>query len=243
MVDLQRHIGIALLGCSLILFGAWALPYLGEVDGFSASAASQITLAPEHQAMEGLLADLAKARKNHDDPSASEEAIIGVFTGLLETENPNNQLLRGDAAYLLALYASAAGLPCKETSFSSAFCASDGGEGAKTPSLQMLRETVQKDSTTVSFSDIHAQLWYSSYVIMLQGLGAIDPDLDAKSSEIPVFDGASPIYAADFARWLQTLDGLAPMTTTSPNSYITRKDAIELITGRLLALWAARAAR
>lgn len=227
---------------SLLLFGLWAIPYMGQMDSMSASAAESLTLAPAHREMEVLIMDLAKAREAKENTSPAEEAVLGVFRSLLEEQNPQQHLLRGDGAYFLSLYAAAAQFPCADSQEAQEMCAQLPGNATHSPSLERLRTFLGHHPDVETFPDVEAELWYRPYVIFLQRLGAISTTLDARSLDIPVFDGAAPLYAADMYRWMAALDGM-PARTVAPGKYITRYEAATMLSERLIQLWAARAAR
>lgn len=251
MHTLQRHIGIALLGCSFVLFLLWAIPYAGGLDAFSlsASASGDVGLAPEHMQLESQMKTLHKQYAEETDElprKQAEQALLSTVEHIFEDENPNGELLRGDAAYLATVYAAAFGKPCVGN-MTAVLCARIGG-ATEILDLETVRKHLGdlKDDGTL-FQDVAKTDWFSLYIGTLVGLDVLHPDLDAVSSIDGVrrFDPNSPVFAADYERWLYRAQMAEDPKniTTPPGATLTKRQGKDMLRQRLEQAFAARHAR
>lgn len=249
-MQLQKHIGIALLGCSFVLFLLWAIPYVGVIDTFQfAVSAKDVALAPEHTRLESQLLAL-QTQYNAKDGGAGikqlELDVLDTTSHIFEDENPDGELLRGDAAYLAAVYGAALGKPCLTEAAIKHVCAKVTGSATATPSLKIAKEYAAglKDANR-AFTDMHQSVWFSVYVEMLTALEVLNPDLDAASMEDKAFQGEATVTAADVERWFSRIEtGRDPAKLQSvPGATLTKKQGVQLLTDRLHTSFAAKAAR
>lgn len=252
MHSLQRHIGIALLASSFVLFTLWAIPYAGGLDAFSlsASASGSVGVAPEHEQLEVELQDLhtryANA-KTQDEITASQDVLLDTVAHLFEDENPNGELLRGDAVYLTALYAAVLGQPCEMGSVAKDMCALIGGttEILDLEASRVHMSGLEDDKSL--FGDVAKGDWYNVYVGMLVATNVLHPDLDAVSIlyDVRRFEPNTPVFAADFERWLYKAQrGENPKDMKfAPGQTLTKTQGKEMLLKRLDATFAARASR
>lgn len=246
MPSIHRHIGISLLGCSFLLFTLWALPHMGALDTFhlATSAGPQMTVAPEHLRLESQIRALHtqyKAKGSGDGIAQLEADVLGTIAQLFADENPDTELLRGDAAYLLSIYAAARGKPCSDASMQKV-CKSPAGGGAAQPDLSAAVEYAQE---AVDFSDVGPAQWYAVYVAMLSGMGVLDPALDAMNAETGAFEGDTPVMAADMERWLYRIDTGTTLAKpeSSPGVTVTKGQGVTYLTEHLRSAFEVRAAR
>lgn len=235
----HRHIGIALLGCSFVLFTLWALPYLGGGDGFSlsASASQELTLAPEHMQIENQLRALQAQYKTKDAEAGVRQLeldVLDTVSHLFQDENPQGELLRGDAAYLVAIYATALGKPCGTNDVSKTLCVRPAGGATSQPDLRGAREYSQSLKVQ-PFTDLKKEDWYAIYVTMLSGLHILDTDA--------IFEGDKPVTSTDMGRWLSRAEGSVDRTTSKAGATLTKRQGVDMLTERLTTHFAARAAR
>lgn len=244
----HRHIGLALLGCSLVLFLLWAMPYITGVDGFqlAASASADVTLAPEHTQLESQIATLQTQYASKDGAAGIpqvEKDLLETVGHIFQDENPDGELLRGDAAYLAAIYLATQAKPCGTQEEQKKFCDRPAGVATAIPSLSALRTYVaaHKDASK-PFSDLKQTDWYTIYVLMLTPQ-IIDPALDASSGTL--FSADKPVSALDMERWMSRIaTGQDPATPLSvPGATLTKKQGVQLLKETLTHQFEIRAAR
>lgn len=243
MPDLRKHIGVALLGGSFVLFLLWALPYVGGIDtfGLAASASQGVGFAPEHMQLESQIHTLLSQYASDTGENGIKQLetdLLATTNGIFGDENPDESLSRGDAAYLVAIYASVRAKPCIAAKD---VCAQNGA--AATPDLKAAREyTGHLTKEKAPFADVSSQDWYGVYVAMLSSLHVLDAKIDAPQGSFAPHD---PVAATDLERWFSRVDtGADPATLKSaPGATLTKKQGVTLLQAALQSQFAAKAAR